>query len=112
MFGWKNVPAWPSDLRARFLASKKVPPSPNHLDQARRNLDMLRYLVDNAEQIGPGAAEWAVTVAFYAALHVVEAYLSGRGSAVQRTQGSGQETGAGQGARRDCGLLQAAAILE
>lgn len=43
--------------------------------QARRNLAVMRYLVDHAEVIGPGAAEWAITVAFYAALHALEAFL-------------------------------------
>ena len=52
-----------------------MPPADDHLTQARWNLAVMRHLVENADNIGPGAVQWAITAACYAALHALEAHL-------------------------------------
>ncbi|HEY1298781.1 MAG TPA: hypothetical protein VGJ60_37355 [Chloroflexota bacterium] len=47
----------------------------DHLAQVQRNLAMLEHLLANADSLGPGALQWAVIVAFYAAVHCVEAHF-------------------------------------
>jgi hypothetical protein len=53
-----------------------LPPADDHLAQARANLVVMRHLLDHAQELGPAAPQWAVTIAFYTALHCVDAHLS------------------------------------
>ncbi len=48
-----------------------------HLQQARANRDFAHQLVaQDARLSSPVAVQWAVTVAFYAALHSIEAHFA------------------------------------
>jgi hypothetical protein len=49
-----------------------------HLEQARQNRRIAQQLLDTWST-DPYAAQWAVTAAFYCALHCVEAYLADQG---------------------------------
>jgi hypothetical protein len=49
-----------------------------HLQQARDNLAFVEHLVRTSPD-DPAAMQWAVTAAFYCALHCLEAYLAQRG---------------------------------
>jgi len=51
----------------------------DHLAQARSNLTLLAYLLSAAEPLAEVARQWAVTVAFYTAVHCVEAQLHSAG---------------------------------
>ena len=48
--------------------------APDHLDQARRNREMAYRLIDTWPT-DRSACEWAVTLAFYCAVHCIEAHL-------------------------------------
>ena len=50
----------------------------DHLDQARRNLAHAEYLLDQ-HATDPTCVQWAVTAAFYCAVHCVQAHLLGHG---------------------------------
>lgn len=51
-------------------------PDPNaHKKQAQHN----QQVAINLEANDPGALDWAITIRFYAALHLVRAYLAKRG---------------------------------
>jgi hypothetical protein len=50
----------------------------NHLRQARANFAHAEWLLHTARS-DPICVQWAVTVAFYSALHCIEAHLADRG---------------------------------
>ena len=60
-----------------------MPKTQQHLDQAISNETLARSLCE-----GEGHYDWAVTVAFYAALHYFEAYLVKRGHNVMQEAGA------------------------
>jgi hypothetical protein len=51
----------------------------DHLTQARRNRDFAGQLLENYPN-DLTALQWAVTVAFYCAVHCIEAHLAGFGT--------------------------------
>lgn len=51
----------------------------SHLEQARSNLRLMQQLFERSETLGDVAVQWAVTVAFYAALHCLEAHFRDSG---------------------------------
>lgn len=53
------------------------PRTREHLDTARRNRDVATALIDSGSMLGvaPPPLEWALVIAFYAAVHYVNAYL-------------------------------------
>lgn len=51
-----------------------MPPQSDHLQQARHNSGLLATL----NVTSPPYPDWGIVVAFYAALHLVEAYFAGR----------------------------------
>jgi len=53
-------------------------PRNNHLDQARGNLSFAHYLLTH-HATDPVSLQWAVTAAFYRAVHCMQAQLLGRG---------------------------------
>ena len=59
-----------------------VPNVGNHLAQARANCDHAEWLL-SVRPVDPTALQWAVTVAFYGALHGLTAYLMSRGVQVR-----------------------------
>src|SRR5207253_1020404 len=61
--------------RSYSTARRSMPPRAAHLEQARQNRDHARFLVADA-RVRPVALQWAVTVAFYCAVHCIEAHLA------------------------------------
>ena len=52
-----------------------MPDSNSHVKQYQHNYDLL-----NSQELGKAEnADWAVTIAFYAAMHVIETYFAGKG---------------------------------
>lgn len=54
-----------------------MPTTEQHVDQAGRNQDLAQHLLSEPRTV----PEWAVTLLFYAALHLLEAYFSHSGIA-------------------------------
>jgi hypothetical protein len=52
-----------------------VPAESNHRDQARLNRDFAAALFGNSPN-DPAAMQWAVTAAFYCAVHCIEAHFA------------------------------------
>ena len=51
-----------------------------HLEQARANRDLARHLLEITEDdLSVVACQWAVTTAFYASVHCIEAHLAEHG---------------------------------
>jgi hypothetical protein len=55
-----------------------LPSRAEHLGQARRNRDLVNDLLATRAH-DPTARQWIVTLAFYCALHCIEAHLDGHG---------------------------------
>lgn len=51
-----------------------MPSQETHLDQANMNEGFAQFLL--GEESSPAATDWAATALFYAALHLVDAYLA------------------------------------
>jgi hypothetical protein len=62
-----------------------VPQPAQHFNQARWNRDHAEHLLATYPQ-DPVALQWAVTAAFYAALHCLTGYLAQRGIQVSNHQ--------------------------
>jgi hypothetical protein len=50
-----------------------------HLAQARANLNVLRFLLDDADIKDGARPQWIITIAFYTVVHCIEARLRSEG---------------------------------
>jgi hypothetical protein len=66
------------------------PASQGHFDQARRNRDLAEELLAHPTA-DPTHVQWAVTAAFYCALHCMQGYLVDRGRDPQSHAARGKE---------------------